>query len=110
MKYESPQVVRDAAAAVILGLVIQIFPGLFLTTPAYEANEYVQRRSAQIIVTGRMYRQYRLFHSSPVARSLELPNLVHKLNCELHDSFFVCEARANEHTAPSSWDLDLLRP
>jgi hypothetical protein len=46
MKYESPEVVWVAAAARIIegqqakrGVVIESFPDLFVTAPAYEADE-----------------------------------------------------------------------
>ncbi|MGB7281331.1 MAG: hypothetical protein WBE13_03630 [Candidatus Acidiferrum sp.] len=46
MKYETPEVVRVRPASVIiegqqlkLGLVIESIPDLFLTAPAYEADE-----------------------------------------------------------------------
>ena len=46
MNYECPEVVQAGAATVIiegqqlkLGVVIESFPDLFLTAPAYEADE-----------------------------------------------------------------------
>jgi hypothetical protein len=46
MKYESPEVVRIDVATVIIegqqlkrGVVLENFPDLFLTAPAYEADE-----------------------------------------------------------------------
>jgi hypothetical protein len=121
-------------------VVIETFPDLFLTAPAYAAEGRVNSEALRAddrpwldvspirgsaFEKGRILRQRvnvstlqhanrgvrisRLLHKNPLPISLEQSPLVSKLSCELRHSFLACEARANEHTALSSWDRDPLR-